>query len=1047
MSTPKSRRAKIQLMYQRIPKYQRYIGFLLLFYLLFLLSVNQLTPYLVKKYAPDTLSELLGRPVQLGDITINPFTFDTQVSQFAIHETSSADFIGFSTLSFDLRFWHSLSQMALSINNVNLQGPYVNIESFNEQTDGLRFNFSDIIDKLTASTSEEQTQAEQDAQPKNDSPLPHVLVNNISIEKGRLSYHNLTLGTGLNYPDLNIDIKSFDTRATLSNQQMGNHFDIALTGAKGGSVATQGRVQLKPLSVKGHLAITKVDLTQFWSFIDKQVDAQLQTGSISFETDFNLFEQQDPLQPIGFNLNNASLAVDDLHWVNGVRDLVSLSSIAVQPINIDANQRSIDIGKISSHGLQVHATLSQQGLNLQKDFNFKNNQSPAVSKQAAANTAPDTEAEKVHSQAENSALFDIPELPWSIAVNQLQISDYAASLTDNKIANDSLWEITDFKLSTGSFTDKLADPIDYQLSFNINQQGQFNSAGALDVRTPQLQADWSIKDFNLAALQPYLSPYLNIDLKQGDLSVNSQLVSNLSQQAQVNLDASIDNLQVQDKLQDLPLLEWQKVQLNQADFNLQQKSLNIASIDLMQPFARIVIAEDKQTNFADLIVNRHSEGGPSNISDEKSAQDNANKASTTAPQGTTADPQPLTIAIAQINVSDGATFFADNSLSPKFAASIEQVNGQISEINSNADSIARVDINGKIDKYAPVKLKGKLNPLLSNPYLDLNLSFKHVELTSVNPYSGTYAGYYIDKGQLSLDLNYQLQDNQLVGSNHMIVDQLKLGEPTDSSLATTLPVTLAIALLQDRHGIIDLGVDVSGDVNDPEFGIGSVILTAFTNIITKAVTAPFALLGDLFGEDEQLDKVSFAAGNSEIDDYEQSKLATLAKALTDRPKLMVNVEGAVNALDDSAALKQATLNQQLFTMAGQANSDSNQEPLLASNIPTSGELSNALQRLYTQQTQQAPELLLEQVKQDNQQAEISEEQILRLWHIAMYNLTLNTLDISPAQLGQLAAQRAKAVKAYLVDQQSIAASRIFLLDSQVDTISSEAIAQLTLDAQ
>ena len=128
-----------------------------------------------------------------------------------------------------------------------------------------------------------------------------------------------------------------------------------------------------------------------------------------------------------------------------------------------------------------------------------------------------------------------------------------------------------------------------------------------------------------------------------------------------------------------------------------------------------------------------------------------------------------------------------------------------------------MDLKGKIDKYAPVTLQGEINPLLQKPYLDLDLVFKSVELTTVNPYSGTYAGHYIDKGQLSLALNYQLQDNQLIGKNHLVIDQLQLGKPSESDLATSLPISLAIAILQDRNGVIDLGLEVSGDVDNPDF--------------------------------------------------------------------------------------------------------------------------------------------------------------------------------------------------------------------------------------
>ncbi len=185
---------------------------------------------------------------------------------------------------------------------------------------------------------------------------------------------------------------------------------------------------------------------------------------------------------------------------------------------------------------------------------------------------------------------------------------------------------------------------------------------------------------------------------------------------------------------------------------------------------------------------------------------------------------------------------------------------------------ASVDISGNIDRYAPVKVKGEINPLLDQPYLDLDVIFQSVELTTVNPYSGTYAGHYIDRGQLSLSLNYQLENNQLKGSNHVVIDQLQLGKASESDLATDLPISLAIALLQDSDGVIDLGVEVSGDVDDPEFSLGAVIWSTISNIITKAVTAPFSFIAGLADSDDELNVIEFEFGANTLTTDEQEKL-------------------------------------------------------------------------------------------------------------------------------------------------------------------------------
>ncbi|WP_394205685.1 DUF748 domain-containing protein [Shewanella waksmanii] len=1056
MSSSRFSPAQFIRFYQSLPKYQRYVGILLCFYLLFLIAINQLTPYLIKKYAPPALSEQLGRPVQLDNITINPFTFDTVISGFSISEQSGAEFVGFKTLSFDMRFWHSVGQFAFSLNQVHLQHPYGLFESYHDEASGIKFNFSDIIDKLTAPNAVAANKPATD--PSADGALPHVLVNNITIEHGRLHYQNLNLGTGLNYPDLNVVINALDTRAQLTQSATGNQFNITIQGENGGRVSSQGQVQLKPLSLNAQIAITDVKLKQFWSFIDNQLPAQLDSGALSLKANLDVHEQSSQTQPLSVRVTGGQLTVDNLAWSDGTgknasRKLVALKQLQLVGINIDANDQHIDIEQINSHGLDVTATLSSHGIDLVNDFSITSaaTQPSKLTQATALSQSTTGQAQTAIKQvnSDKGGLFAIPELPWSINVSKLDLTKYDVKFTDNKFASNKAWNINNLSFSTGPFNAKLDTPIDYQLRFNINQQGHVSSTGTLNVLSPNYVAAWSIHDFDLAMLQAYLEQKVNLSLKQGSLSVDSQVTSDFADNAIVELKTNIENLKVLDNRQDQPLLEWKNMQVQKAVFNQQHNSLAITAIDFEQPFARIVIDSDKQTNFSDIVLAQSSQATSAINSPEttKSALNNTTVSDAREKDNGDTRASAIDIRIDEINLNQGATFFADNSLTPKFAASIEALNGQIANLNSKPDHIATVDITGKIDKYAPVTVKGKLNPLLSSPYLDLDLSFKHVELTSVNPYSGTYAGYYIDKGQLSLDLSYQLQNNQLVGSNHMVVDQLKLGEPTDSSLATSLPVTLAIALLQDRHGVIDLGVDVTGDVNDPDFGIGSIVLTAFTNVITKAVTAPFSLLGDLFGEDDQLDKVEFTAGTSTVTTQEQAKLNTLAKALADRPMLIVNIEGAINKADDIKALQQLQLNEQLHSIANPQLAPAMTNELSPSNMPTSGELSDALKQLVLAQTGQSDEQVLEQLKLNNAQSDITEQQVLQRWHMAMYNLTLNSYDISDSQLAQLASDRAKAVKAYLVEKQDVSAARIFLLDSQVDTLHGESIAQLTLDAQ
>ena len=402
-----------------------------------------------------------------------------------------------------------------------------------------------------------------------------------------------------------------------------------------------------------------------------------------------------------------------------------------------------------------------------------------------------------------------------------------------------------------------------------------------------------------------------------------------------------------------------------------------------------------------------------------------------------------------------------------------------------------MDITGKIDNYAPVKLAGTIHPLKDDIDLDLDFSVKGAELTSVNPYSGTYMGYYIDKGLLSLAVQYKLNGKALEGKNRVVIDQLTLGKKSNSEQALSLPLGLAIALLEDRNGVIDLGLDVSGDIDNPDFSFGSIILNAIGNIITKAVTAPFSLLANLVGSDDELDNVEFGFGEHSLNADAQEKLNTLAKALKKRPGLRVNIEGTVNAMSDASALAQRQLNTTLLTrsglvdssatsgnastnensLAGGENESSNtlgsvqRDSISGSSIPLEGPLADALLSYYVEMftpdlnqeyenmvAQLYPELAnadneQSQKSADNNKEVINEESVNRALSIARYNKLRNNIDIPESDLILLADSRSKAVKGYLANEAKVEANRLFLLNTQHDLHTEFSGVELTLEAK
>jgi hypothetical protein len=288
---------------------------------------------------------------------------------------------------------------------------------------------------------------------------------------------------------------------------------------------------------------------------------------------------------------------------------------------------------------------------------------------------------------------------------------------------------------------------------------------------------------------------------------------------------------------------------------------------------------------------------------------------------TSSEPKPPTVQTNAFRVKlgalilDNASFhFADESIEPHVESAVEEFNGSVVGLTSDLNTVAAVDFKGKVNGYAPFSITGKINPLTSDLFVDLAILLKDATLMPGSPYAATYVGFPLEKGALSLDLRYYVTRQELKAENKVRVDQLRLGAASGSPGATKLPVKLGIALLQDRHGVIALDVPVNGRLDDPKFKLGPLIMQVFMNIMTKAMTKPFALLGSLFGGGEDLDHINFDLGTAEFAAGEIGKLDALASALYERPALTLGIAGSVDPVKDREALAKLKLEKKLGEM-------------------------------------------------------------------------------------------------------------------------------------
>ncbi len=359
--------------------------------------------------------------------------------------------------------------------------------------------------------------------------------------------------------------------------------------------------------------------------------------------------------------------------------------------------------------------------------------------------------------------------------------------------------------------------------------------------------------------------------------------------------------------------------------------------------------------------------------------------------------KPLQLAIDTVHIDKAVLDFRDDSLARAFRANISDFSGDISGLSNRDNQRAKVALKGSVDGYAPVALSGTVNPFATPAALDVALDITNLDLATLTPYSGTYAGYQIDSGRLSVQLTYTLENNRIKGTNHIVVNQLQLGKQVSGPKVMDLPLRFAIYLLTDADGVMDLGVDVAGNIDDPNFSVSGIIWKAFRNLIVKTVTSPFRALANLVGGQHQddLDRVEFSAGSDQIDSEQSDKLRTLTAAMSKKLDLKLTITGHVSPNHDLEALRDQDLSAQLTAQGGIKPADIQQQS------PTwQSEVTKLFRKRYPERKAEA------------------------LQPIQMNDAMRDNLELPSTALQELAGRRALTVKQALVADLGLATERV-----------------------
>lgn len=992
LNSPPAHPSRVPLLH--VPKGVKRIGFgLFIALLLYVLLGFWALPHAARSFLNGYLQDHVRVPANIARIELNPFTGELGVYDFKVGETGQEK-VAFSRLWVDLQI-DSLWTRAVHLSAIELDNAMVAAQMSKEgKLDLLELLQLPPVDKDKAPAT-------------SDEGLFPLRIDRVQVSDAKLHWHDLR-ASGKVEVQVNPLTVTLEGVSTVNGEP--GRLRLQANAGSAGRLEIDAGFTIPEQRAKGRVVLHDSQLSGFWSYAQAHVPLTLKKAQLDLDVEF-MAEMGEPLR---VTLDNGKLALRSLLLSDPQNNpLLSFNQLKLEPIQVELHKQQVQIGNVFLEGVETPLVREADGrLNWQRIF--------AAPAQGGAKTAASNPP-----QAQSK--------PWHIAMPAIQLRNANVGVLDQTVNPPQALELGVVQLDVKGYDSSNKTPLSLSLDARmgakdpgLGAEGQLQAQGQLDLAKMSAQLQVTSKQLDLRVAQPYLQPFVRLELRSGLL--DSQLQIDMASVNPLTLtvggDVFVHQLHTLDTLKNQDLLKWQQLHLSGVQY-VHGERLDISTIKLQAPYVRFVINENLSTNISELVI---SKAGAANATSETDL----------APVATTE--KALAIRMGGIEISDGSANFADYSLDPNFATAIAQLNGTVGTLDNQQILPTTLDIHGKVDRYAPVSIVGRLTPFNPMQQLDINAKFKRVELTTLTPYSGKFAGYRIRKGRLNLDLHYIINEGRLSANNKVVLEELQLGEKVDSPDAVDLPIRLAVALLKDSRGNIKVELPIEGDLNNPKFSVGPVIWKTFRNLIVRAVKSPFSFISGLINGDssENLDAIAFSPGSSELSADAAGKLKTVAAGLKKRPQLRLEVEGASAQHTDGEPMAQQVL---------------------------AGELRKAYLKQLQQRGEKLPAETDSIVVPDNEKPVLLaklyvdrfDKPVPDTWanqpettrNAQLQEAIIDRLGESERRLRLLARERAAAIKGWLVEEGGLADKRIYLLNAQLreDKPGESVNSMLYLDSQ
>lgn len=814
---------------------------------------------IVKTKLVDLIEEDLGREVHIQSVFFNPYALSLRIRQFEMRDTDRVRLAAFDDFYVNFQL-SSLFRWAWTFREIRLDNSYV----FYERFDAVDSRISRMLADAAKNKPPQPEPVDEQS-----GGLPRLLIHELALNGGAAEIKDNVPPTPvvMNLGPINIKIKKLNTLP----DQYGKQF-VAIDLPDDARLQWQGNLSLTPLDSQGQMTLTNANMDIVTAYLKAMLPLESLQARLSSQLNYHV--RLNDKGELALDIDDLSVALNEVA-VNGLSpstEFFALKQLALEGGKLRYPEQLVEFTRLSITEPKAVIWRNQDGTLSVNDL--------VPASEAQASTSVETQkvdSEAVEQDSQSSR-------PWQIALNELLLQQGGLDFTDNSTKPAAQIGIKDLSVKATAISNQPGVKIPLSVAADLVQGGKLGLDGAIEILPEfSFSAQSKTREIPLSIAQPYVQQYSRIQVEQGRL--NSDLSINIPTGRPLAIAGGlqIPGLEIKDGIESKRLLAWKNLGVEQLDLDLAANTLTLSPLEFDELFGRIIIYQDKSTNLSGLVVEQD------NKPSKQEAPSSEGK---------------FDVVIGGVSVNQSGMDFSDLSLPLPFATRIEDLNGSISTIATNSSQPANIKLEGQVDDYGLARINGAIDLLDPLHRTGVAVEFRNLLMSDLSPYTIEFAGRKIAEGKLDLDLNYEITKSQLQATNKVLISDLELGAKVDAPNAADLPLGLAVALLKDPNGRIDINLPIEGNVDDPKFRIGGIIWKAFAGLIVKAVTSPFRLLGGLIGVDsDDLGKFQFLAGRADLTPPELEKVAHIKRALEQRPNLNVEIRGAVAHEIDRPALK------------------------------------------------------------------------------------------------------------------------------------------------